>query len=149
MSKQHSLLSLFNIADMAIMWPTRMISVFACDQHDWYRKLSYMLPPTHSPYVCIRGQSSIYNNMYDYPMFRITLIQQKKVTLAWLLTTLCSYALQFRCNCTVRFHSSAHVHSTGLINVTNVALALSVLQMLTCMDNIEKLGMGPGMRLVN
>ena len=54
-SKQHLLLSTFNVADMAIMWPTRMITIFACDQHDWYGKLSYMLPPTHSSYVCITG----------------------------------------------------------------------------------------------
>ena len=38
-SKQHSLLSTFNIADMAIMWPTRTITVFARDQHDWYREI--------------------------------------------------------------------------------------------------------------
>ena len=59
--------------------------------------------------------------------------------------------MHYSLHVTVLFNSIVlfNVHSTGLINVTNVALALSVLQMLTCMDNIEKLGMGPGMRLVN
>ena len=37
--KQHLLLSSFNVADVAIMWPTRTITVFSHDQHDWYGKL--------------------------------------------------------------------------------------------------------------
>ena len=36
---------------------------FARDKHDWYWKISYVLPPTRSPYVCIIGQSSIYDNI--------------------------------------------------------------------------------------
>ena len=33
---------------------------FAHDEHDLYGKLSYVLPPTRFPYVCIMGQTSIY-----------------------------------------------------------------------------------------
>ena len=52
------------------MWSTRLIRIshminttdtdFSCDGHDWYGKISCVLPPTHSPYLYYRAKFNIW-----------------------------------------------------------------------------------------